>query len=126
MNTKILMTLSAIVLGILGALLTFLPMEILDFLHLTRTRPFSLLLQILGALYFAFGMLNWMAKSSLIGGIYNRPIAMANFSHFLIGSLALIKAIISTPNLSLIFLILAILYSLFGLIFGILLFRHPG
>ena len=38
-------------------------------------------------------MLNWMAKGTLIGGIYNKPIAIGNFTHFTIGGLALIKII---------------------------------
>ena len=34
-----------------------------------------------------------MAKESLIGGIYNRPIAIGNFMHFAVGAMALIKII---------------------------------
>jgi len=84
-----------------------------------------LLVQILGALYFAFGMLNWMSKASLIGGIYNRPIAVANFSHFFIAGLALIKSIISNSDLPLIFLVIGIVYLIFALLFGLILFKHP-
>jgi len=31
-------------------------------------------MQIIGSFYFAFAILNWMSKGSIIGGIYNRPI----------------------------------------------------
>ena len=41
-----------------------------------------------------FAMLNWMAKGVIIGGIYSRPIVIANLAHFLIGDLELIKAVI--------------------------------
>jgi hypothetical protein len=36
-------------------------------------------------------MANWMAKDSIIGGIYARPLSLGNFTHFLIGGLALVK-----------------------------------
>jgi len=125
MNTKILMTTCAIALLAGGIILTFLPQEILRSFGLEATKSLQILVQIIGALYFAFGMLNWMTKASLIGGIYNRPIAVANFSHFFIAGLALIKGLISNPALPGIIWIMGIIYSVFALSYGILLFRHP-
>ncbi|HET8810434.1 MAG TPA: hypothetical protein VFM65_09250 [Flavobacteriaceae bacterium] len=126
MNTKIVMMLSALILGIAGIILTFLPAEISALLGFENTKSISLLFQILGALYFGFGMLNWMAKSSLIGGIYNRPIAIANFAHFTIGGLALLKTVFSNPGLSWIFWGTTLVYLFFALIFGWILFHHPA
>ena len=80
MNTKSLMTLSAIILALIGISLIFLPKEILDYLELSVSETLQLLMQIIGSLYFAFAILNWMSKGSLIGGIYGRPIAMANLT----------------------------------------------
>jgi hypothetical protein len=125
MNTKYLMTASAIFLGTAGILLTFIPEEILKSFGLEATKPLQLLVQIIGALYFGFGMLNWMTKSSLIGGIYNRPIAVANFTHFFIAGLALIKGLISGPVLPTTILVSGIVYFIFAVLFGITLFRHP-
>jgi len=51
---------------------------------------------LLGALYVDFAMLNWMVKGSLIGNIYNRPVAVANFTHFLVGGLALAKGVMGS------------------------------
>ena len=73
MNTKSLMTLSAMILALIGISLIFLPKEILDYLELSVSDTLELLMQIIGSLYFAFAMLNWMSKGSLIGGIYGRP-----------------------------------------------------
>ena len=125
MNTKIIMTASAIILGITGIVLTFIPDEIIDYLSLEMNKTLLSLMQILGALYFAFGMLNWMTKTSLIGGIYNRPIAVANFTHFLIAGLALTKGLISNPSLPYIIWIIGIIYLVFAISFGVILFRHP-
>ena len=125
MNTKIIMTASAIILGITGIVLTFIPDEIIDYLSLEMNKTLLSLMQILGALYFAFGMLNWMTKTSLIGGIYNRPIAVANFTHFLIAGLALTKGLISNPSSPYIIWIIGIFYLVFAISFGVILFRHP-
>ena len=70
-------------------------------------------------------MLNWMSKGSIIGGIYNRPIVIANLTHFTIAGLALIKGILSYFSLSYIIWIIAIIYSIFAILFGILVFNHP-
>ena len=125
MNTKLLMTLSAIILALIGISLIFLPKEILDYLELSVSETLQLLMQIIGSLYFALAILNWMSKGSIIGGIYNRPIAMANLAHFVIAGLALIKGILANPSLSYVIWSIAIIYSIFAILFGIVAFKHP-
>ena len=125
MNTKLVMTLSSAVLGLAGIALTFFPAEIIVGLAISPSKILEFLLQIIGARYFGFAMLNWMTKASLIGGIYNRPIAIANLTHFVIVALALVKGVFSMPNLPTIILATAIVYSVFAVLFGIILFRHP-
>ena len=125
MNTKSLMTLSAMILAMIGISLIFLPNEILDYLELSVSETLQLLMQIIGSLYFALAILNWMSKGSLIGGIYGRPIAMANLTHFVIAGLALIKGILVNPSLSYVIWSIAIIYSIFAIFFGIVAFRHP-
>jgi len=125
MNTKIVMTTCSIVMGLTGISLSFVPLEIMGCLGLESSKSLLFLLQILGALYFGFAMLNWMTKSSLIGAIYNRPIAIANFSHFLIAGLALTKGVLTNPGLPLVIQIAAGVYIVFAVSFGIILFRHP-
>ena len=125
MNTKALMTSSAIILVLIGISLIFLLKEILDYLELSVSDTLELLMQIIGSFYFAFAMLNWMSKGSIIGGIYNRPIAIANWTHFVIAGLALIKGILSNPSLSYIIWSIAIIYSTFAILFGVVAFNHP-
>jgi hypothetical protein len=123
MNTKLLMTLSAIVMGATGLLLTFLPEEILLFSDLQTNKIAELLLQLLGALYFAFAMINWTARANLIGGIYARPIAIGNLTHFMMGALLLTKGYFRFENEILIFP--TIVYSVFAIWFGLVFFTHP-
>ncbi|MFH1529042.1 MAG: hypothetical protein ABIG69_20755 [Bacteroidota bacterium] len=124
MNTKILLASSAVFLGFLGIMFSFLPQEILFYVEINSNGIAPLFVQIFGALYIAFAIINWMVKTSLIGGIYNRPIATGNFLHFLMGSLALIKGI-SGVEFSPILIVFCVLYSIFAILFGIVLFRHP-
>lgn len=120
MNTKLLMSASAIFLGIIGVLLSFLPQEISQFLNLTGS---GILFQLLGAAYFAFAMINWTAKENLIGGIYSKPVAIGNFAHFMIGGLGLVKFVVHQPfnYVS----VVAILYCIFAILFGWIFFKNP-
>ena len=122
MTTKLLMSSSAVLLGATGIVLTFMPDEVSQFLNLNGST--AIVLQILGALYFGFAMLNWTAKGNLIGGIYSRPVATGNFAHFMIGSLALIKLAIKNPGFPYIWMA-TILYLVFALLFGWVFFTNP-
>jgi hypothetical protein len=114
------MSASAFFLGSVGILLTFMPQEVSQMLLLVGS---PILFQLLGALYFAFALLNWTAKGNLIGGIYSRPVAIGNFAHFMIGALALIELILLQPfNFLSIF---AILYLIFAILFGWVFFTNP-
>ncbi|HEY6435840.1 MAG TPA: hypothetical protein VIY47_04565 [Ignavibacteriaceae bacterium] len=126
MKTKIVMTASSIVFGLTGILLTFIPGEILNYLGLEKSWLLLLLIQISGALSYAFAMLNWMARTSVIGGIYNKPIALANFIHFVIGSLALIKALMVNPDLPFSIWVIASIYTVFAISFAFINFKNPS
>ena len=124
MNTKLVMTLSAIIMAIIGISASFIPHEILTFIGLPTNQPLPLLIQVMGAMYFAFAMINWFAKDNLIGGIYGKPIAIGNFSHFIIASLALVKGI-NNDSISSVILAIAVIYLIFAILFGIVAFKHP-
>ncbi len=120
------MTLSAVTLAVIGIGLTFFPGEILQYLGIASSTPLLIILQLLGALYFGFAMLNWMAKGALIGGIYNKPVAVANAAHFLIGGLALVKALINNSGSPFLLWILGGIYLVFAVSFGIIFNTHPA
>ena len=126
MNTKTLMIISAIFLAVNGFGFTFFPNEITGLLINDDNYIFILILQILGALYLGFSILNWMSKASLIGGIYNKPILIGNLLHFFTASMTLIKLTFKAEtNLQLIFSY-TIIYSLFTLSFGYVFFTNPS
>jgi hypothetical protein len=123
MNTKLLMVISAVVLGVSGIILTFMPEEVSRFLNLTES--ISIVLQILGALLLWICYVKLDSKGNLTGGIYSKPVAIGNFSHFLIGGLALIKLALHNLNWTSIW-VCAILYLIFALLFGWVLFTNPA
>ena len=100
MTTRVFLVMSAVFLAILGVGALFLPHEILAYLGAPQQGALPVLVQILGAHYLAFALLNWMVKDSLFGGIYNRQAAMGNFAHFAIGTIVLIKGAVGgqTPG----------------------------
>lgn len=123
MNTKLLMTASALLAGLAGIIFTFLPDKLIRFVISPETDAItSIFFQLAGALYFGFAMVNWTAHASLIGGIYSRPVAMGNFAHFMIGSFSLGKGFFSTGETAI--LLAAIVYSLFAILFGWVLLRY--
>ena len=126
MNTKIVITLSALFLAIIGILLSFLPNEIMTYLNVEPNIITLLFLKILSALYLGFGILNWMAKGSIIGGIYNRPIAIGNLMHFGVGAIALIKIIYNIEIHSKIMISLTVLYVIFALLFAYVFNNNPA
>lgn len=115
---------SAAALGSLGLVGSFLPRELLTWAGAPAWQPLSLLVQLVAALYLGFAALNWMTRHNLIGGIYSRPVAIANLLHFVTAGLAMTRLLAASPDLSLLWP-LTILYALFAGGFGIVLFRHP-
>lgn len=125
MNRKILMVASAIVMGIIGLILIFMPNETLQFLNQEQNGVLALILQLMGALYFGFAILNWMAKNVLIGGIYAKPLSLGNFTNFLIGGLTLIKIVMNDNSTAIYIWILTIFYVVFAAAFGLVSFTSP-
>jgi hypothetical protein len=120
MQSRIIMAASAIAMGVAGVVALFAPQELLRAMSITADLVPTLSTQITAALFLGFAMLNWMAKDSLIGGIYNRPVAVGNLTHFAIGAITLIKAAAGHATTSLV--IAAALYTLFALAFSMLVF----
>jgi hypothetical protein len=124
MNPRLLMVSTALVLGVTGIAASFLPQEILSALGVGPTAPLPVLVQLLGALFFGFAMLNWMARDTIIGGIYARPVTVGNLAHFAMGALALLKAV--AGGASPVLWGVTAVYAVFALGFTAVLFTHPA
>ena len=84
------MTASAVVLFVAGGACTFAPQELLAHAGVPAFPPVAV--QLYGSCLIGFAMINWMGRNSLIGGIYNRPVAVGNLVHFASAAIALAKA----------------------------------
>lgn len=81
--TRFLMTASAVFMALLGLAAALFTETILGYFGLPVEGFAVVLMKIVAGLYFGLAVLNWMARGNLIGGIYSRPVALANFAHFL-------------------------------------------
>lgn len=123
MNTRVLMMASSTIAGVIGLTLTFAPDEIAGLIGSGPFGHWSIVLQLCGALYCAFALLNWMAKGTTLGGIYGRPIVIGNLTHYMIGGLALLKTVSHSASPA--WIGLAALYTIFACLYGYVLFAHP-
>ena len=118
------MSTSAVFLALLGLATSYMPDRVLGLHGTSPDMPTLLLVQMAGALYLGFAILNWTARGILIGGIYARPVALGNFLHFAMVSVMLIKAAIVHGVVQL--AISATVFSVFAIWFGLVLFRPPS
>lgn len=108
----------------LGLLTTFAPQELLAYIGSKPQPLLILIIQATGALYLGFSVLNWMAKESLIGGIYSRPVALGNLLHFFLVAIMLLKTLAGGQRKPVV-LVAAFLYVIFAAWFGLVFFHSP-
>lgn len=123
MFTRALMILSALFMALLGLFTLFAPDKVLGLHGTPPDNATMLLIQMMGALYLGFASLNWAARGVLIGGIYSRPVAMGNFTHFTIVAAMLAKAAVKFGAVQL--ASSAAVFSVFAIWFGLVLLRPP-
>ena len=121
--TRWLMMLSAIFLAVLGFATFYMPERVLGMHGTVPDNATLLLIQMMGALYLGFAILNWTARGAIIGGIYARPLALGNFLHFVLVATLLTKAAIVFGVLQL--AASAFVFGAFAIGFGLLLFKPP-
>src|SRR5688500_10942769 len=78
--------------------LSLVLLEVLQLFAPEATAPMLMLhscdiviMQILGAALLGYGVANWTARGTLLGGIYGRSVVAGNQMHLMIGALLLVK-----------------------------------
>lgn len=125
MSSRILLVASALFLAGIGLLLVFASDVVVARMVDLPSPRLVLLGQLLGAACCGTALLNWMSKGAAMGGIYGRPLAMGNLTHFTIGGLALLKLTLRN-DLAWPLIALSAAYLLFALLFGRAAFGMPG
>ena len=123
MHTRVLMIASAALMAVIGLAASFKPQAVLGLHGTVPDNATVLFVQMAGAVYLGFAMLNWAARGILIGGIYARPVALGNFLHFTMVAITLIQAAIAFAAIEL--AISAAVFSVFSIWFGLVLFKPP-
>lgn len=123
MHTRVLMIASAALMAVIGLAASFKPQSVLGLHGTVPDNATVLFVQMAGAVYLGFAMLNWAARGILIGGIYARPVALGNFLHFTMVAITLIQAAIAFGAVEL--AISAGVFSVFSIWFGLVLFKPP-
>jgi hypothetical protein len=92
MSTRLLFGASGVLLFALGIVLQFAPQETAAALGLGASAPAAVVLQLMAGYALGWGAMNWMAKGSLFGGIFGRPIGIGNLLQFSSAAFALGRA----------------------------------
>jgi hypothetical protein len=123
MHTRVLMIASAALMAVIGLAASFMPQEVLGLHGTVPDNATVLFVQMAGAVYLGFAMLNWSARGILIGGIYAKPVAAGNTLHFAMVAITLIKAAMAFGAIELAFS--AAVFSVFAIWFGLVMFKPP-
>ena len=124
MGSRWLMIISALFLAGVGCFTLFAPDRVLGMHGTPPDNATMLLIQMMGALYLGFALLNWTARGAIIGGIYARPLALGNFLHFAMVAVMLTREAIEHGVIQL--ATSAAVFSAFAIGFGVVLFRPPA
>lgn len=124
MHSRLVSATSAILLASAGVVLLFAADDLLPWLIDGYPATGAWLGQLVGAGYLAVANLNWMTRRSVIGGLFGRPVVVANTTLFFVSFLSLATAGSAAGwpmSLSLGALITGLMVALYGW----LMFRGP-
>lgn len=113
----------AVLLALCGGALLFVPSEVGSLVS-GGAGGTPLLVQLLGAAFLGFAAATWVARHSLLGGIYGRAIVAGNQAFAVIGSLVLIGGVPAEPGVA--FWALLAILVMGAALFGWLMFKGPG
>ncbi|MDR9418082.1 hypothetical protein [Gracilimonas sp.] len=120
------MTSSAVLFILMGLGISFFPQETGRIFGTASQYGMDLLImKMVGALLFGFGVINFMARRSPIGGIYGRSIVMGNLMMTLIIGAQFLKFVFRQDAVAGQVWIIGILFILFSLGFIKLFFTSP-
>ena len=123
MTGRMILTLAAMALLAAGIAAMFAPDELGQWLAGSSSPSQALAIQLAGSGLLGFACLDWMSRGNRIGGIYGRPVAIANLALCTTAAFALGKAAVGSHHPHAI-LALAIIFGTLALAFAWLAFAH--
>ena len=121
-RTRAIVGASALALAVPGLVLLFASAEVSPvFFGIALPESATALV---AAAWLALASMNWLARHSILGGIYGRPVVAANQVHFTIGALVLVRTVLRSGGSSALWALTGV-YVAFALYFNALLYG-PG
>lgn len=93
-SSKYLLSTLAVFIFLQGVGTSFFSSEILNLLGLHQDSLLILLVQLLGALQLGWGMFNFMCRNHKYGGIYGRPLLLANLAFLIVSGMAMLRLLL--------------------------------
>jgi hypothetical protein len=115
---------SAVVLLLGGVAMLFAPDTILPALIPGFPPAGAWLGQLLGAAWLGVATLNWLQRSLVLGGIYGRPLVLANVAVYFIGGSNLLRVLLAGAAPPALWLVAAP-FGVLAVAYGALLLRGP-
>jgi len=116
---------SALFLGVAGFSFVFAAREMLVLLAPGTPRAATWIGQILGAALVGLGCLNWFNRHALLGGIYARPVVLANSMFYVVGALSVVGSSAALTTTRPVAQGVAAVLGVFAACYAWLLFRGP-
>lgn len=120
---RVILTLSAAVLILTGAVGLFAAPEAASWLGAADAGPTSVIVQVAASAMLGLAFMNWLSRKNRVGGIYARPLCLANLLFFASSALSVGKAV-AAKQLPEGWLALAAGFSALALAFAWLAFLH--
>jgi hypothetical protein len=80
--------------------------------------------QLLGSAWLALAALTWLNRGARLGGIYGRPVVLANAIVYFVSAIVLLKNV-TRQDAPAVVAVFAILFSVLAVAYGWLMFRGP-
>lgn len=123
MSSKFLLSATALLFGLPGLFLLFAPDVAMASLDGPGGAAAVLMGQLAGGMALALAANNWLARGAAIGGIYGRPLLVADLAASLTCGFALVK--VGGPGDTVVPMILGIAFLVLAVAFGRLMFTGP-
>ena len=124
MISSVISRISAIVLLLGGAGFLFAADEVLPVLVPGFPRGGAWLGQLLGAAWLGVASMNWLQRASVLGGIYGRPVVMANLTLYFVSALTLLRTSLDGARPAMLWL-LCVVMAVMAAAYGAVLLRGP-
>jgi hypothetical protein len=115
---------SAVFLAVVGLALLFASDSIVPRLLPGSANGSEVIGQLLGGAWIGAAALNWLSKSALIGGIYNRAVVSANGLLYFVAAMSLIRPLLRGGASTVLWIAFAPI-AVFAAVYMWLLFRGP-